>query len=101
MPAMISAAGIVRPTAIKLGASFVHSHYASIQRRSIQRSYSSLGFRRLRHLDECDAARLAGIPILYDLNGFDHSMSREDISQCLLCHRNIEVPNKNVSHDRR
>jgi len=83
---------------MKLRASFVHSHRAPIEHRSIQRSNSCLGLRRLPHLDESDTAGFARIPVLDNRDGFDRSVCREDISELQLCHRDIEVPNKNVSH---
>lgn len=96
---MISAPRVVRRIAIKLRACFVHFHRAPIEHRSVQRSNSCLGFQRLRHLDESHTARFARIPVLDDRDGFDGSVGREDVSQLLLCHRDIDVPDKNVNHE--
>lgn len=65
----------------------------------MQRGNSCLRFRRLRHLDESNTARFARIPVLDDSDAFDGSVGREGIAQLLLCHRNIEIPDKEVSHE--
>jgi len=83
---------------MKLGASLVHVHRTAVKRRSIQCRNSALGFGRLRHLHERDAARFACIPVLDDGDGFDGTVGCKQLSQLLLRHRDIQVPYKNVSH---
>jgi len=84
---------------MKLRTSFVHSHRTPIDYLSIQRSNSTLGLRRLRHLDKGDTAWLASIPVLDDCDGFDGSVCCKNVSQLLLCHRHVKVSDKNVGHE--
>ena len=96
---MISAPGIVRAVVIKLRAGFVHPDRTPIERRAIQRSNRCLGFHRLCHLDESHAARFARIPIHDEGDSLDDPVSREEIAQLLLGQSDIEVPNKDISHE--
>jgi len=84
---------------MKLRTSFVHSHRTPIDYLSIQRSNSTLGLRRLRHLDKGDTAWLASIPVLDDCDGFDGSVCCKNVSQLLLCRRDVKVSDKNVGHE--
>ena len=84
---------------MKLWAGFVHVHRTTVKHRSIQRSNGALSLRRLRHFHERDAAGLARIPVLHDLNGFDGSVRCKKFPQLLFRHRNIQVSDKNVSHE--
>jgi len=84
---------------MKLRASFVHAHRTTVKHRSMQCRNSALGFRRLRHLHEGDAAGFARIPVLDDGDGFDGSLGCKNFPQLLLRHRDIQVPDKNVSHE--
>lgn len=95
---MISAAGIVCATMIKLRTGFVDPDRTAIERRTIQRGNRCLGFPRMRHLDESHPARFAGIPVHDEGNGLDGPVSRKQIAQLLLGQSDIEVPNKNISH---
>jgi len=83
---------------MKLRASFVHVHRAAVKHRSVQGRNGALGFSRLRHLYECDAAGLARIPVVDDGDGFDCSVGCKQFPQLLLRHRNIQVSDKDVSH---
>lgn len=96
---MISALRIVCAIVINLGAGFVHPDRTPIERRSIQRSNRCLGFHRLRHLDESHTARFARIPIHDEGDSLDGPVSRKEIAQLLLGQSDIEVPNKNISHE--
>jgi len=53
----------------------------------------------LRHLDESHTARFAGIPIHDEGDGFDRPVCGKQIAQLLLGQRDIEVPDKNISHE--
>lgn len=99
MPPVISAPGIVCAIVIKLRAGFVHPDRTPIERHSIQRSNRCLGFGRLRHLDESHTARFAGIPIHDEADGLDDPVPGKQIAQLLLGQSDIEVPNKNISHE--
>jgi hypothetical protein len=91
--------GIVGAIVIELRAGFVDPDRTPVQRRSIQGSNRCLGFRRLRHLDESNTARFAGIPIHDEGDGLDGPVSRKQIAQLLLGQGDIEVPDKNISHE--
>jgi hypothetical protein len=84
---------------MKFRTSSVHSHRTSIEHLSIQVGNCCFGFRLLCHLDEGDTAWLASIPVLDNRDSFDASMGCKKFSQLLLCHRDIEVPDKNISHE--
>lgn len=84
---------------MKLRASFIHVHRTAVKHRSIQCRNGALGFGRLRHLHERDAPRFASIPILDDGDGFDGTVGCKQSSQLLLRHRDIQVPDKDVSHE--
>jgi len=84
---------------MKLRASFVHVHRTAVKRHSIQCRNSALGFRRMRHLHEGDAAGFARIPVLDDGDRFDCSVGRKQFPQLLLRHRDIQVSDKHVSHE--
>jgi hypothetical protein len=99
MSPMISASRITCWFAMKLRTSFVHPHRALIEQHSIERRNSGLGFSRLRHLDKSDTAGVTRVPVHDDRDGFDGSMCCKNFSQLLLCHREIEVPDKNVGHE--
>lgn len=99
MSPMISASGIVCATVIKLRAGFVHPDRTPIERRSIQRSNRCLGFHRLSHLNESHTARFARISIHDEGDGLDGPVARKQIAQLLLGQSDIEVPNKNISHE--
>jgi hypothetical protein len=98
MAPMMPWSGIARRIAIKLGASFVHSQGTSVEHCSMQRSDSCLRFRRLRHLDESNPAWFTRISVLEEGDRFNGAECREGISQLLLCHRDIEVSDKDISH---
>lgn len=84
---------------MKLRASFVHGHRTSVEHRPGQCRNSALGFDGLRHLHEGDAAGFARVPVLDDGHGFDCSVGRKQFPQLLLRHRDIQVSNKDVSHE--
>lgn len=84
---------------MKLRSRFVHIHRTSVKHGSIQCRNSALGFRRLRHLHEGDAAGFARIPVLDDGDGFDGTVGCKQFPQLLLRHRDIQVPDKDVSHE--
>lgn len=98
MSPMISALRII-DFALQLRASFVHPHRPPVEQRSIQGSDGGLGFRRLRHLDKCDTAGLARIPVYDDGDSFDGAMAYKNLSQLLLGYRDIKVPDKNVDQE--
>jgi hypothetical protein len=84
---------------MKLRASFVHVHQAAIKHRSVQCRNGALGFCRLRHLHEGDAAGFARIPVLDDDDGFDGTVGGKQFPQLLFRHRDIQVSDKDVSHE--
>ncbi len=84
---------------MKFGASFIHGHRTAVKHHSVQRRDRALGFHRLRHFHEGDAAGFARIPVLDNGDGFDGSVSGEHFAQLLLSHRDIQVSDKNVSHE--
>ena len=96
---MISAAGIACRIGLSLRSRFVHGHGTAIEHRSVQRRNSALGFFRLRHLHESDAAGFARIPVLDDGDGFDGTVGCKQFPQLLLRHRDIQVSDKDVSHE--
>jgi len=96
---MISSIRIAHGISKKLRASFVHVHRAAVKHRSVQCKNGGLGFSRLRHLYERDAAGFAGIPVVDDGDGFDCSVGCKQFPQLLLRHRNIQVSDKDVSHE--
>jgi len=98
MSPVISALRIMCWFAIKLRASFVHSHRTPVEHLSIQRSNRALGFSRLRHLDKSDTARLARVPVHDDRDGFDGSLCGKNLSQLRLGYRDIKVPDENIGH---
>lgn len=83
---------------MKLRASFVHVHRTAVKRCSVQCRNGALGFDRLRHLHEGDAAGFARIPVLDDGDGFDGTVGCKQFPQLLLRHRDIQVSDKDVSH---
>ena len=96
---MIPSIGIAHWIPMKLRASFVHVHRTTVKHRSVECRNSALGFRRFRHLYESDATRFARIPVLYDGDAFDGTVDCKQFPQLLLGHRDIQVPDKNVSHE--
>jgi hypothetical protein len=84
---------------MKLRASFVHVHRAAVKHRSVQGRNGAQGFSRLRHLHERDAPRFARIPVLHDGDGFDGTVGCKQFPQLLLRHRDIQVSDKDVSHE--
>ena len=84
---------------MKLRASFFHAHRTTVEHRPIQCRNCAVDFRRLRHFHEGDAARFARIPVVDDGDGFDGSVGRKKFPQLQLRHRDIQVPDKNVSHE--
>ena len=84
---------------MKPRASFVHAYRTPVKHRSTQCRNSALRFRRLRHLHEGEAAGFARIPVRDDRNGFDGSVGCKKFPQLLLRHRDIQVSDKNVSHE--
>jgi hypothetical protein len=99
MAPVISAPRVTHRVDMKLRSSFVHSHRTPIEHRSVQRSDSGLGFRRLRHLDKSHTPGLARVPVHNDPDGFDDTMRCKSLSQLLLCYRDIQVPDTNVGHE--
>ena len=96
MSSMISNPRITCGDGHEFRTSFVHSHRASIEQLPIQSSNCRLGFRLLRHLDECDTAWFASVPVLNNRDRFNGAVDCENFSQLLLCYGDIEVPDKNV-----
>jgi len=84
---------------MKLRASFVHVHCATVKHRSSERRNCALGFRRLRHLHEGDTAGFARIPVLDDGDGFDGTVGCKQFAQLLLRHRDIQVSDKYICHE--
>ena len=84
---------------MKLRASFVHVDRAAVHHRSIECSNRTLGFRCLCHFKEGDAARFARIPVFDNADSFDAAVDAEKLAQLLLRHRDVQVPNKNISHE--
>ena len=84
---------------MKLRARFVHVHRTAVKHGSIQCRNNALGFHRLRHLHEGDAAGFARIPVLDDGDGFDGTVGCKQFPQLLLRHRDIQVSDKDVSHE--
>ena len=84
---------------MKLRASFVHVHWTAVKHRSVECRNSALGFRRVRHLHEGYAAGFARIPVFDDHDRFDGTMGRKQFPQLLLCHRDMQVSDKDVSHE--
>lgn len=84
---------------MKLRASFVYVHRTAVKHRSVQGRNGAQGFARLRHLHERDAPRFARISVLDDGDGFDGTMGCKQFPQLLLRHRNIQVSDKDVSHE--
>lgn len=84
---------------MKLRASFIHVHRTAVKHYSVQGRNGALGFGRLRHLHEGDAAGFARIPVLDDGDGFDGTVGCKQFPQLLLRHRDIQVPDKDVSHE--
>jgi len=83
---------------MKLRASFVHVHRTTVKHRSVECRNSALGFRRLRHFYESDAAGFARVPVFDDRDALHGSVNCKQLPQLLLRHRDIQVPHKNVSH---
>lgn len=98
MPPVISDPRIVYRIAVKFGTSFVHTYRTTVEYLSIKGCNGSLGFRRMRHLNKCNTARLTSIPVLDDGDGFYGPVCCKHFSELLLCHRDVKVPNKNVGH---
>lgn len=98
MSPMISASKITCWFTPKLGTRFVHSHQAPVEDLSIQCSDGGLGFSPLRHFNKRNAARLARVPVYDERDGFDGSIHGKNVSQLLLCCRDIKVPDENVVH---
>jgi hypothetical protein len=84
---------------MKLRPSFVHIHRTAVKHRSVQGRNGAQGFSRLRHLHECYAAWFARIPVLHDHDGFHGTVGCKQFPQLLLRHRDIQVSDKNVSHE--
>ena len=84
---------------MKLRASFVHVHRTTVKHRSVECRNGALGLGRLRHLHEGDAPGFACIPVLYDGDGFDGTVGCKQFPQLLLRHRDIQISDKNVSHE--
>jgi hypothetical protein len=84
---------------MKLRASFVHVHGTGVKHRPIQYRNSALSFRRLCHLHEGEAAGFARIPVLDDRDGFDGTVGCKQFPQLLRRHRDIQVSDKDVSHE--
>ena len=84
---------------MKLRASFVHVHWTAVKHRSVECRNNALGFRRVRHLHEGYAAGFARIPVLDDGDGFDGTVGCKQFPQLLLRHRDIQVSDKDVSHE--
>ena len=84
---------------MKLRASFVHLHRATVKHRSVECRNSALGLRRLRHFYESDAPGFARIPVLDDGDGFDGTVGCKQFPQLLFRHRDIQVSDKDVSHE--
>ena len=84
---------------MKLRASFVHCHRTAVKHSPGQCRNGALGFHRLGHLHEGDASGFARIPVVDDGNGFDCSVDCKQFPQLLLRHRDIQISDKNVSHE--
>ena len=84
---------------MKLRACFIYVHRTTVKYRFVECRNSCLRFRRLRHLHEGHAAGLPRIPVLDDRDGFDISMGCKKFSQLLLGRGDVEVPDKNISHE--
>ena len=84
---------------MKLRASFVHCHRTAVKHRPGQCRNGALGFHRLGHLHEGDASGFARIPVLDDGDGFNGTVGGKQFPQLLLRHRDIQVSDKDVSHE--
>jgi len=84
---------------MKLRTGFVHPHSTPVENLSIQRSDGSRGFSGLCHLNKSDTAGLARVPVHDERDGFDGSMDCKSFPQLLLGDRDIQVADKNVSHE--
>lgn len=99
MSPVISAPRIAYWIPTNLRTSFVYVDGPPVKNCSVQRSDSALGFVRLRHLHEGDAAGFPGIPVLDHGDGFDTSVGGKNFPQLLFRHRDVQVSDKNVSHE--
>jgi hypothetical protein len=104
LPSAISAAGAEAPlagTAARwLGTRFVHIQRPTVEIGAIQLRDGSLGCPRVRHFDECEAARLAGVPVGYEIHALHAAVSGECRMKIVLGRLITEVSDKYVCHSR-
>jgi hypothetical protein len=99
MTTVISAPRGACRIAMKFWTSFIHSQSTFNQEHSIQGSNGRLSVSSLGHLDEGKTASLTCVTIFDYGDGLNWSVGCEQITQLLFCGVEIQVPNKNVSHN--
>src|SRR4030095_12965599 len=84
---------------LRLRASFVQSHRAVIQTKSIQRFDGHLGFSIVGHFDERETETPFCIQVLHGGHSFHQPVRRENLLQLCFGGCRIQVSNKDVNHN--
>ena len=82
--------------ALRLGPCFVHVQRASGKLSAIERRNCLFSFFGVRHLDESEATRAAGIAIRDDADAIHLSVGSKKVAQLIFRDVEIEVANKNI-----
>jgi hypothetical protein len=82
-----------------LGARFIYIQRSTVEIGAIQLSNGRLGCPGFRHFDECEAARLARVPVGDDIHALHAAVSSESRMKILLGSLITEISDKYVCHD--
>src|SRR3990172_2445198 len=102
-PAAPAAAAASPPAAatVTLGPGFVDVQRATAELGAVDAADSRLGGRGVRHLDEGEAARAAGVAVGDDADAIHLAVSRKDVAELLLGDVERTITNVNLSHVKR
>lgn len=96
MPAVVSFAQ--RINGRRFRARFVHSEWATVQKRAVQGTNCVLGLLGIRHLDEGETAWLPGVTVEHDHGRLDVAKDAESSAKLLFGHSKAHVTNEDINH---
>ena len=76
---------------------FVDTQWTAIHLKAVQRLNGALRF-TLRHIDESEAAWLASLPVIDELDRVDLAVTLEEAPDVLLCRVEGEIPHVDRRH---
>ena len=92
------AAETTTTAALRLGTRFIYVESTAVHFGAVELHDGCFGIALFRHFDEGEAARLAGVPIRYDVHTLDITVLLKSRQQVVLSRLETEVPHEYVCH---